>query len=213
MIDYSKAAFALVFEDLKKWSKGFKIGFNVFTILYFIYSFVMQKGIVYVNITLVSLYVIYTIFELVTIKKNMKKTKKWVSKSYKWAKLLIKAFTLGSSLYGIYIASTEADGITIIVATLMIIIWVLQALLEIIILVMEPKVRLIIAGVLGDINPHVERVNTIFKTNAHLPIEEYKKEMNVLDEKVKATRAAKAKPRKIKIKIPNPLTLFKKGGK
>ena len=209
MIDYSKAAFALVFEDLKKWSKGFKIGFNVFTILYFIYSFVMQKGIVYVNITLVSLYVIYTIFELVTIKKNMKKTKKWVSKSYKWAKLLIKAFTLGSSLYGIYIASTEADGITIIVATLMIIIWVLQALLEIIILVMEPKVRLIIAGVLGDINPHVERVNTIFKTNAHLPIEEYKKEMNVLDEKVKATRAAKAKPKKM-IKIPNPLKLLSK---
>ena len=179
MIDYSKVAFALVFDDLKKWSKGFKIGFNIFTILYFTYVFALQKGILYVNIILVSLYVIYTIFEIVTFKKEMKKTKVIVARSYKWTKLLIKAFTLGSSLYSIYLASTDADGISIIMSTLMIILWIIQVLLEIVIIVMEPKVRLLIAGVLGDLNPHVERFNSLFKTHAQLPVDEYKKKLIV----------------------------------
>ena len=213
MIDYSKVAFAMVFEDLKKWSKGFKIGFNVFTILYFAYVFLLEKGSFYVNIVLVSLYVIYTIFELATIKKDMKKTKVIVARSYKWSKLLIKAFTLGSSLYGIYIASTDADGLTIVISTLMIILWIIQVLLEIVIVVMEPKVRLIIAGVLGDLNPHVERFNNLFKTHAQLPMDEYRKELDKLEDGVVKLRAAKIKPKK-KLIIKNPFKLIgKKGGK
>ena len=209
MIDYSKVAFAMVFEDLKKWSKGFKIGFNIFTILYFAYVFLLEKGNFYVNIVLVSLYVIYTIFELATLNKEMKKTKVIVARSYKWSKLLIKAFTLGSSLYGIYLASTEADGLSIIISTLMIILWIIQVLLEIVIVVMEPKVRLLIAGVLGDLNPHVERFNSLFKTHAQLPMDEYQKELNKLEDGVAKLRAAKVKPKK-KIVIKNPFKMLVK---
>ena len=213
MIDYSKVAFAMVFEDLKKWSKGFKIGFNIFTILYFAYVFLLEKGNFYVNIVLVSLYVIYTIFELATIKKDMKKTKVIVARSYKWSKLLIKAFTLGSSLYGIYIASTDADGLTIVISTLMIILWIIQVLLEIVIVVMEPKVRLIIAGVLGDLKPHVDRINVVIKNDIQLPIAEYQKEIDRLSEEVAKLRATKVKPKK-KIIIQNPFKFIgKKGGK
>ena len=95
----------------------------------------------------------------------------------------------------------------------MIILWIIQVLLEIVIVVMEPKVRLIIAGVLGDLNPHVERFNNLFKTHAQLPMDEYKKELDKLEDGVAKLRAAKIKPKK-KLTIKNPFKLIgKKGGK
>ena len=207
MVDYSRAAIAIILEDLKKWSKCFKIGFSIFTLVYFIYSFVMEKGNLYVNIVLITLYAIYTIFEPATYKKDMKKVKKIFSRSYKWSKLLIKAFTLGSMLYGIYVASSKVDGISIILATLMIIIWVLQVLLEILIVVIEPKVKLVIAGVLSDVKPVVTAINIFKKDDIVLPLNEYEKEIAILNKKI--TQMRPVKPKK-KLALPNPMSIFKK---
>ena len=38
MFDYSRAAIAIILEDIKKWSKIFKIVFSIFTLLYLSYS-------------------------------------------------------------------------------------------------------------------------------------------------------------------------------
>jgi len=74
---------------------------------------------------------------------------------------------------------------------------------------MEPKVRLIIAGVLGDLNPHVERFNNLFKTHAQLPMDEYQKEIDRLQKEVDKLRAARMKPKK-KLVIKNPFKLIGK---
>ena len=177
MVDYSRAAIAIVVEDLKKWSRSFKIVFSIFTLLYLSYVILVEEGNLYVNIVLLGLYVIYTVFELLTFNKSMKKIKKIVVRSYKWSKLVVRGFTLCSMMYGIYVAATNVDAISIILATLTIILWVLEVLLEVLIFVIEPKVKLIIAGVLTDAKPIINTYNFFRKKDGEIIInyDEYKK--------------------------------------
>ena len=86
MFDYSIAAIKMIYDELKKWCKIFKVCFPIFTLIYYVYALIMKTGNFYVNIVLISLFVMYTLFELCTCKKNMKKTRKMVSKIYKWIK-------------------------------------------------------------------------------------------------------------------------------
>ena len=200
MLSYSKAAVSIILDDFKKWSNALKIGFSVFTLIYFAYVFVMTKGNFYANVILVILYSVYTVFELVTYKKTMKKTKKIVVRSYKWSKLLIKAVTLASTLYGIYIAASNVDGISIILATLMIVVWVLQALFEVVILVMEPKIKLIFAAVVTDAKPLIGIHNFFHKREEDWIVDykEYEREIDILSEKIEETKKSKRKRIKLK---------------
>ena len=144
MFKYTKEAINLIIEDFKKYMNIFKYGSLIFTVAYFIYAISMRTGNLIANIVLASLFVAYTIFDFVTSKKEIKEAKRIVKRSYKWSKLLIKTFTLGAMLYGIYTATTNVSAISTILATLMIILWVLQVLLEIVVEVIEDKVNLVI---------------------------------------------------------------------
>lgn len=203
MVNYSKAAIAIVLEDLKKWSKAFKIGFSIFTLLYLTYSVVMEKGNFYVNVTLLGLYVVYTLFELLTYNKDMKRAKKIIFRSYKWSKLAIKTFTLGSMLYGIYVAAYDVDAISIILATLMIIIWILEVLLEVLIFVIEPKVKLIIAGVLTDAKPIINTYNFFRKKEGEIIInyDDYRKEIDILSKRVEINKPVQVKKKSVFSKL------------
>ena len=117
--------------------------------------------------------------------------KKRVKKTYKWLKLVIKAFTLSSMLYGIYVASNKIDGITIILATLMIITWVLQLLFEIVIQIFEDKKDLLVAGWNKDIDnlkKPVTAVNNFIKRVKGQEIVEIdnidNKEIKILERKI-----------------------------
>jgi len=195
MVDYSRAAIAIVLDDLKKWSRSFKIVFSIFTLIYLSYVLIVKEGNFYVNIILLCLYIIYTVFVLCTLNKKMKKTKRIVARGYKWSKLAIRAFTLCSMMYGIYVAAANIDAISIIFATLMIILWVLEVLLEVLIFVIEPKVKLIIAGVLTDAKPIINTYNFFRKKDGEIVInyEEYKKELAILNKKVEENRPARDK--------------------
>ena len=98
-------------------------------------------------------------------------------------------------LYGIYIASSNIEGITIILGTLMVIIWVLQVLLEIVTLVFEPKVKLIMAGVITDAKPIINTYNFFHKKENDIIVDyaEYRKEINILSEKIEETKNKKQK--------------------
>ena len=151
MFKYTKEAILQVVEDIKKYCKIFKIGSLLFTTAYFIFVLLTRKGIFWVNLILASLFVIYTIFELATNKKKIKRVRKYVKRSYKWIKIGIKAFTLGSMLYGIYTATVNVSAFSTITITLMIILWILQFLLEIVIEIIENKVDLCINAIKQDI--------------------------------------------------------------
>ena len=152
MFKYTKEAINLIVEDFKKYMNIFKYGSLIFTVAYFIYAISMRTGNLIANIVLASLFVAYTIFDFVTSKKEIKEAKRIVKRGYKWSKLLIKTFTLGAMLYGIYTATTNVSAISTILATLMIILWVLQVLLEIVVEVIEDKVNIVIEAFKEDID-------------------------------------------------------------
>ena len=196
MLNYSTAAGKMILEDIKKWRNYFQIFFSLFTLAYLAYCLIRQVGIFYVNLALSVLYVAYTVFQLFTYKKENKTVKKRVARTYKWVRLLLKTLTLASTLYGIYIASTAVDGISLILATLTIIMWVLQVLLEIMTIVIEPKIRLFSAGVMEDIRPVVTALNKMHLADIDWDYDAYKKEHDILEKRVIIDQATKAMAKK-----------------
>ena len=143
MFKYTRAAISQIVDDVKKYCRFFKICSLIFTSTYFIYALISKTGFLAVNIILATLFITYSIFELITINKNIKYVKRFVKRSYNWIKIILKAFTLASTIYGIYLTTTNVSPISIIIATLMTIVWVLQLLLEIVIEIIENKVDLL----------------------------------------------------------------------
>ena len=69
-------------------------------------------------------------------------------------------------IYGIYIASSNVNGVTIILATLMILAWVLELLFEIVIALFEDKKDLLVEGWnkdIEDLKKPVTSVNNFIK--------------------------------------------------
>ena len=160
MFKYTREAFIILKEDLTKYKRIFKVLSLIFTSSYFIYALISQIGIFAVNIVLASLFVLYTLFELITINKNIKLAKRVVKRVYKWINISIRSFTLGSMLYGIYTATTNVSAISTIIATLMIILWVIQVLFELVVEIIENKIDLFDKAFKQDVDD-IKR--TIFK--------------------------------------------------
>lgn len=150
MFKYTRTAIDIIISDIKKFSTIFNYGSLIFTSAYFIYALVTKTGNFIANIILASLFVGYTIFYFITKSMEMKTAKKIVKRSYKWIKIVIKTFTLGAMIYGIYITTTNVTPISIILATLMIILYVLQILLELACEIVEDKKDLLVEAVAKD---------------------------------------------------------------
>lgn len=97
----------------------FKITSLLMTLVYFIYALVTERGNNIINIILTVIYFIYMVITIIGIIKNNKSVKKVAKKGYKWAKMLIKLFTLASTLYGIYTATTDVTFISVLMAIFM----------------------------------------------------------------------------------------------
>ena len=150
MFKYTRTAIDIIITDIKKFATIFNYGSLIFTSAYFIYALVTKTGNFIANIILASLFVGYTIFYFITRSMEMKTAKKVVKRSYKWIKIVIKTFTLGAMIYGIYTATTNVTPISIILATLMIILYVLQILLELACEIVEDKKDLLVEAVAKD---------------------------------------------------------------
>lgn len=161
MFKYTRTAIDIIISDIKKFSTIFNYGSLIFTSAYFIYALVTKTGNFIANIILASLFVGYTIFYFITKSMEMKTAKKIVKRSYKWIKIVIKTFTLGAMIYGIYITTTNVTPISIILATLMIILYVLQILLELACEIVEDKKDLLVEAVAKDMEIVTKPVSAV----------------------------------------------------
>ena len=100
------------------------------------------------------------------------------------------------SLYGIYIASASVDGISLILATLTIIMWVLQVLFEILIIVIEPRIRLLSVGVMEDVRPVVTALKKMHLSDNDWDYEAYQKEKDILERRIRTDQEARALEKK-----------------
>jgi hypothetical protein len=194
MFKYTKASIELILEDIRRYCAIFRFGSLSFTSIYFIYALIAKTGNFYTNLILAIMFFAYTIFDLATQKRNVKRVKKVIKRSYGVVKFGIRAFTLGATIYGFYTASTNVNPISTVLTTLMIIMWVLQVLLELVSNIFEDKKDLVLAGINKDIEnmkKPVTDVGNFFKkvTGQEIePAQPMSKEEKILEKRVQKNK-------------------------
>ena len=201
MLKYTIASLRVIADDLKKWYNFFRYGSLVLTSIYFIYALISQTGNVIANGILATLFVMYTIFDFATHKRKIKTARKVVTRFYKWSRIGINTFTLGAMIYGIYETSTHVSAMSIILATLMIILWVIQVLLEIVSEIVQDKFDMLVEAVKQDWTDFIDTLksplttigNAIKKVRGEeiAPPPKKSKVINFLDDKIKEYKTKK----------------------
>ena len=188
MLDYTRSVFMQTKEDLRKLGLLCSFALQSFQIIYLIYTLCIGSGILVANIALLVLSSAYFIF---TVYVNWKETKKEIKKIfktlYRWGKRLIKLFTLGVSVYGLFITASEPTTvkttISIILLVFMLLGWVLDLLLEVLTRIVEKRGKLFLDALKMDIEPAYKAVNFIQKIRG----KEIKEEIVSADAREKLT--------------------------
>ena len=129
----------------------FKINSLLMTLVYFIYALVTERGNDIINIVLTVIYFIYMVITIIGILKNDKSVKKVAKKGYKWAKMLIKLFTLASTLYGIYTATTDVTFVSVLMAVFMTSFYLMKLFFSLMVEIISHKVKKV-AGIFKNKN-------------------------------------------------------------
>ena len=209
MIDYTKAAIEKTIADLKRFGFIFSVATEIFSIIYLIYAIAVGGGYLIANIILAVLSLSYLIFYVTTNNNpNAKAARVLTKAAYKWVKLGLKAFTLGVTIYGIYVATDHLTLVSVLMAAAMTISWTLNLVLTVTINYFASKAKFIMAAMEADfenIMRPVEKVGNFIKKVRGEEIEEKPapdKTRILLDstvqeyrEKKKAERLAKTKER------------------
>lgn len=212
MIDYTRAAIEKTVTDLKIFGFRFNIATEIFTVLYLIYAVIVGAGYLIANIILGILSLSYLVFYISTQNNPDAKAARILTKAaYKWIKLGIKAFTLGVTVYGIYIATDHVTLLSVVMASAMVLSWTLNVILTLCINYFSSKAKFIIAAIEADFENMmrpVEKVGNFIKKVRGQEIEEkpapdktrilLESTVNEYRERKKTEKAEKIKERQIK---------------
>lgn len=165
MLDYTKMAIRQTISDLKKTDYIRNVATQIIYIIYLIYTLIAQTGYLAVNIILLTISLAYFIFFLAITScgKTLegKAIKKITTKVYVWCKRLIKLFTLGLTVYGIYTTVEHVHPVSVILAALMIVGWILQIVFEVLIKILTNRVNFILEGLEADLDNMLKPVRTV----------------------------------------------------
>ena len=123
---------------------------------YMIYLCCVGKGTLGLNIAMASICAAYLILATAHFVSEGKRKNKEITGAkdiLKRVKLVIKTVMLAISIYGIYLADKDASGIAIILATLSIIMWILEVLLEIALSFVKVRSAQFIEALKEDVKP------------------------------------------------------------
>lgn len=149
MLKYTLAACRRIVNDLKLLAHIFTIVVQSFMIVYMTYSAIVNNGSRIINITLGAVTFLNLVVYLITYGRSSKKAKRVkgaVSKGYVIAKLSLNAVSLASIVYSIYVGASNVSSMTMVIAPLMIIMWVLQVALQVAKSYVENRVVLFVDG-------------------------------------------------------------------
>ena len=177
MMKNTKLAIVEMLNEIKKIGLWIKYGSIAISFIYFI-----KTGNQIANILSASLFVIYTIFELVTKNIERKQIKKVIKKIYVWLRILIRAFALATIIYGIYTQTEDVSPLSVIFLTLMIILWILQVLFEIVIAIISRYVNRVITEIKRDYEEFKETSKTYKLINTVKTIKDKFKKHNKDDD-------------------------------
>jgi len=191
MFRYTKASIYFLINDFKKITRICKYLSLAFTIGFLSYQIAAGKGYLIINIVLMCLFVVFTTIDIILDFKKQKLVKKIFSRIYKWLKIIIKCVTLVMSLIEISKTPTgNIDPISIILATLMIVLWVISFLSEIFLEVVSDRCEELLVAFnedVEDIKKPITNIKKFFgKTNDETPLDKRKEKIIAhLNERIK----------------------------
>ncbi len=152
-LGHTRAAVTLIWNEIKKIGFICGIAAHAFTIIYLITTFFTSTGLWYVNAILLALAIANACFAVYFEKheKETKKLKKTVSNTYKWAKRALKLFTIGITLYGLFLIPNNLNPFSLIGPICIAAFWLLDVLIAIICIVVESRVDYILEGLAADL--------------------------------------------------------------
>ena len=159
----TKTAFQLIVEDFKRYILILKWVFLAFSFATVIFDIVMNIGNLVINCCLLGVLLVYSVLDtLFRIFRKPDPTKK-LRIIYAWLRITLNAAALVSSLYAIYSASAnEVRPITIILATLSLIMFILKVLVEICFEIFQSKWTLLKNGMIMDAKEHPNTSGKLF---------------------------------------------------
>ena len=157
MFKYTKAAGNILINDFKKYAKIFRWTSSIFTIIYLTYEIIYKAVTLHfaypVYIVLLAAFVIFTISDFFFDKYENKIARKIARRIYKWFTIACRVITLGFAIYQVYITPpSETNGISIMLTTLLILLWVLSFASEILVEVVTDRVEIMIYALKEDID-------------------------------------------------------------
>ena len=159
----TKTAFQLIVEDFKRYILILKWVFLAFSFATVIFDIVMSIGNLVINCCLLGLLLVYSVLDtLFRIFRKPDPTKK-LRIIYAWLRITLNAAAVISSLYAIYSAAAhEVKPITIVLATLSLIMFILKVLVEICYEIFQSKWTLLKNAMIMDAKEHPNTSGKLF---------------------------------------------------
>ena len=162
-VSNTKTAFQLIVEDFKRYIVILKWVFLAFSFATVVFDIVMGIGSLIINCCLLGVLLVYSVLDtLFRVFRKPDPTKK-LRIIYAWLRIALNAAALISSLYAIYSASAhEVKPITIVLATLSLIMFILKVLVEICFEIFQSKWTLLKNAMIMDAKEHPNTSGKLF---------------------------------------------------
>ena len=151
----TKTALQLIAEDFKRYVVILKWIFLSFSFATIIYSIVIKTGNLIINCCLLGVLVIYALLDTILRLKQKPNPTKKLRIIYAWTKIILNAAAIISSLYTLYSATAaEIKPISIVLATLSLVMFILKVLTEICFEIFQSKWTLLKTAMIMDAKEH-----------------------------------------------------------
>lgn len=208
MLDYTIVATKKTINDIKMLSQFFAILTQVLYIGYLVYALFAGLGFTALNIALLVISSAYFLFYVIVNGKDgkrIKATRKNLRHTYKFVKISAASFNLAVLLYSIWAFPEEVKPISIVLATLMTVVWVLQIVVEVVCVFAERRINLFVEALKADLEvvtkPLTGAQNFVRKIRGEEQVvndEEPTSNRKMLDEKVEEYRAERREKKREK---------------
>ena len=159
----TKTALQLIVEDFKRYILILKWVFLGFSFATIIYSLVVGIGNLIINWILLGVLVVYALLDSIFRLKQKPNPTKKLRVIYAWTRIALNAAAIVSSLYAIYSATShEVKPISIVLATLSIIMFILKVLTEICLEIFQSKWTLLKNAMIMDAKEHPNTSGKLF---------------------------------------------------
>ena len=163
MFKHTRAYLKLIQDEISLFSFIANLTSSLFMIGYMIYSLIVGRGILAVNITLLSLALVNLAVYLVSkaVKsRGAEKFRRLERHIYNLSRIVINAVPLAAVIYSLAFTGEELSKIEMVFLPLMILLWIFQTALELVTLYLESRLRLFADAIALDYEPIRRVVNS-----------------------------------------------------